>query len=333
MEVNVKVSIIVAAYNIENYIDKCIESLVNQTLEDIEIIIVNDGSTDGTLKKINKKASEEKRIIVINQENQGVMSARDTGVKHASGKYLLLVDGDDWLAEDCVEKLYYKAIQDNSDIICYKFIWIDEDNKEIKSHLMGGFITFDKKKDNEFLKSSILLEIAPSLWSKLIRRDFIVKNNINFNNGLRYAEDLALSCELGMYMPKVSMLNEHLYYYYQRNGSVTKSICKNAEYIDNSIMKIKDNLEKNKLYDEFEKEFEYLCFTQNYIQVFKIITNFKMKNSKVLYERWKKYKIRLYDNAFIKRKLKMENRGYRLAINIVNINYYIGKFYYFLRRL
>ena len=73
MEVNVKVSIIVAAYNIENYIDRCIESLVNQTLEDIEIIIVNDGSTDGTLKKINKKASEEKRIIVINQENQGVM--------------------------------------------------------------------------------------------------------------------------------------------------------------------------------------------------------------------------------------------------------------------
>ena len=98
-------------------------------------------------------------------------------------------------------------------------------------------------------------------------------------------------------------------------------------------MKIKDNLEKNKLYDEFEKEFEYLCFTQNYIQVFKIITDFKMKNSKILYERWKKYKIRLYDNAVIKRKLNMENRGYRLAINIVNINYYIGKFYYFLRKL
>src|SRR5690625_3095089 len=99
-----KVSLIVAAYNIEKYIKKCLQSLINQTLLNIEIIVVNDGSTDNTLKEINRMEEVDDRIKIINQTNKGVMRAREVGFERAKGEYLLFVDGDDWLAENRSEE-------------------------------------------------------------------------------------------------------------------------------------------------------------------------------------------------------------------------------------
>lgn len=327
-----KVSVIVAAYNVENYIKKCIKSLITQTLTDIEIIIVNDGSKDNTLNLIYEFAKNDNRILVINQENKGVMNARANGYNKATGEYVLFVDGDDWLKKDALEKLYKTAKYNNSDIVCYKFIYIDEEENQRKSHLIGDFITFNQIENEEFLKMIMLFKIIPSIWSKFIRREFITEHNINIDNNLRYAEDVALSCELGIHKPKVSMLNEHLYYYFQRSNSVTKKIDNRILDINKAVKYIKTILEVEKIYIRFKEEFEYLCFLQNYFEMMRVITDFNNKYSKELYVNWKNYNIKISKNNFITDKLNKQSKGYKILLIILNSNYLLGKIYYKIRR-
>lgn len=328
-----KVSIIVAAYNIEEYIDRCIESLKNQTFKDIEIIIINDGSTDNTLEKIKNEIKNDNRILLINQKNKGLMTARWNGYKKATGDYILFVDGDDWLRKDAIEKLSNKAIKDNSDIICYKFIYIDDNGIERKSHINNDFITFDIIKNNEFLKGIMKSTIIPSAWSKFISKAFIDKNNIELDNDLKYAEDIMMSALIGMYNPKVSMLNEYLYYYYQRVGSITKSLDDRILDIEKSVRLVGNELMKRDLYDELREEYEYLSFLQNYFNRLNIILKFDNKYSKLIYNNWKRYNINIYNNRYINKKVSKQGIGYRIIIMLLNYNYNLGKFYFRLRNL
>ena len=110
-----KVSVVVIAYNIEKYIEKCLKSITDQTFENIEIIVVNDGSIDRTIEIINNESKKDMRIKLVNQNNQGISSSRYNGYKIATGEYVLFVDGDDWLDIDAIEKLYGCA---------KKMIWI-----------------------------------------------------------------------------------------------------------------------------------------------------------------------------------------------------------------
>lgn len=129
----IKISVIVPAYNIEQYIERCLISIKNQTLDDIEIIVVNDGSIDNTLSKIKKCSSGDNRIKIINKKNQGSIEARKSGLKEATGKYILFVDGDDWLEKDALNILYKKAEEDLADIVIYNaFDVYDNINKEKK---------------------------------------------------------------------------------------------------------------------------------------------------------------------------------------------------------
>ena len=115
-EAQVKVSIIVPAYNLEDYIEPCLDSLVNQTLKEIEIIVINDGSTDSTQEKIEKFAQQDSRIIPLVLENGGVSNARNQGLNIAKGEYIGFVDGDDWVDNDFFEKLYHSAKNNAADI-------------------------------------------------------------------------------------------------------------------------------------------------------------------------------------------------------------------------
>lgn len=125
-----KVSVIVAAYNIDKYIGRCLESLVNQTLKDIEIIIVNDGSTDQTRLIIEKRLNTDRRIILINQENKGSIEARKSGLNISKGEYILFVDGDDWLESNALEIMYNNALINESDILLYNAYKVDANGKK-----------------------------------------------------------------------------------------------------------------------------------------------------------------------------------------------------------
>ena len=106
-----KISIIVPVYNNYNFLDKCLDSIINQTYKNIEIILINDGSTDNSLKKLKKYAKVDSRIILINKKNEGVSKARNDGIKISTGKYITFVDSDDYLECDAIEKIYIALIK------------------------------------------------------------------------------------------------------------------------------------------------------------------------------------------------------------------------------
>ena len=126
-----KISVILSAYNEEKFIAKAIESLINQTLEDIEIIIINDGSSDNTLNIINEYGERDSRIVIIDQENIGLGASRNKGMKIASGEYVTFLDGDDWFREDAFEISYREAKAKDTDITMYQMINYDDETGRI----------------------------------------------------------------------------------------------------------------------------------------------------------------------------------------------------------
>ena len=134
-----KVSVIVAVYNIENYIERCVKSIINQSFRDIEIIVVNDGSSDGTIEKLNSLKNADSRIKIINKENEGVIEARKTGLKLSQGDYVLFIDGDDWIDLNTIKLLKEIALEGNYDIVCYNGKWVYD-------NYIKEFDVFNKKK-------------------------------------------------------------------------------------------------------------------------------------------------------------------------------------------
>ena len=165
---NIKISIIIPVYNIERYIGKCLESLIKQTYNNIEIIVINDGSTDQSLNVIEKYCENDLRIELINQENQGVNEARKNGYLHSSGDYLLFVDGDDWLEIDAIDKLVDIAIKHNPDIILFDIIRV---NNEKKVPLVFNYLDTSQNEIN-LLEKLFLYDIHPSIWFKTVKKSF-----------------------------------------------------------------------------------------------------------------------------------------------------------------
>ena len=206
---SVSVSIIVAAYNIEDYIERCINSVINQSFSDIEIIVVNDGSTDSTLEKLNKLKNYDKRIKIINKENEGLIEARKTGFKNSVGDYLLFIDGDDFLELNAINDAYLYASRYSFDIVCFNSFKAYDEYK----------IQFDTFYNEEIVASEpltalLLDKILPAIWATMIKREFIIKNQIKFPSNISYGEDLATVANWFMHNPKIGLLNKNLYNYY-----------------------------------------------------------------------------------------------------------------------
>ena len=146
-----KVSVIIAAYNVEMYIDRCLDSVVHQTLKDIEIIVVNDGSNDKTLGKILNYANKEKTIRIIDKKNEGLIEARKSGLEVANGEFLMFVDADDWIDIRACEKLYKKSSKLDLDILCYGLYHAFDDHLELKN-----IYDFKLAKGEEYLKLVLL---------------------------------------------------------------------------------------------------------------------------------------------------------------------------------
>ncbi len=147
-----KVSIIVPVYNVEKYLKRCLDSLISQTLKDIEIICVNDGSKDNSDKILEEYARKDSRIIIINQENQGISVARNNGMDIAKGKYVGFVDSDDWVDSDFFEKLYNAAEKNNAQMAVCSIIRLNEYRSKKYLTLKNETVTEDFK-ENIFKRS------------------------------------------------------------------------------------------------------------------------------------------------------------------------------------
>lgn len=241
------VSVIVPVYNVEKYIEKCLKSLVEQTLKNIEIIIVNDGSTDNSKKIISKFAEKYSNIKYYEKTNGGLSSARNYGIKYANGEYVAFLDSDDYVEKNLYELMYKKALQENSDMVECDFIWeYYGKNGEIVKRKK------DKRKKfktlNQYVKNARVVA-----WNKLIKKQIIDDFNIRFPEGLIY-EDIEFFYKLFPHLNKISYVNTYGIHYVQRNGSILNS---NPEKIGD-IFKILDNVIKYyRDLDIYENEMKY----------------------------------------------------------------------------
>lgn len=241
----VKVSIIVPAYNVEKYIEKCLESLVNQTLKEIEIIVVNDGSTDNTKKEIEKfLAKHPGKIKYLEKENGGLSDARNYGMPHAQGKYIGFVDSDDYVEKDMFEEMYKKAEEEQSDMVECDFIWEYPDKQRIDT----GKI-YNGQKD-------ALMYARVVAWNKLIKRETLEKANIKFPKGLRY-EDTEFFYKLLPSLNKISFVKKPMVHYVQRNNSIANTQNERVKEIFEIWENIFKFYKESNLFEEYKEELEY----------------------------------------------------------------------------
>lgn len=241
-----KVTIIVPIYNVEKYLKKCIESLVNQTLQEIEIILVNDGSTDSSAeiaKEYQKRF--EKKIIYLEKENGGLSDARNFAISFAKGEYIAFLDSDDYVEKDTYENMYKIAKKENSDMVECDFYWEYPNKVKIDT----GEIYYSKKE--------MLEKVRVIAWNKLIRREIVQKRKIEFPKGYRY-EDVEFTYKLIPYLDKVSFLKEPCIHYVQRENSISNSQNEKTKEIFYVLNNVIEFYRENNLYDKYEEQLEYI---------------------------------------------------------------------------
>ncbi len=214
---HIKVSIIVPVYNVEKYLKKCLDTIIKQSLKDIEIICVNDGSTDKSREILTKYAKKDSRIVILDKENGGLSSARNAGMKIAKGEYLGFVDSDDWVDKKMFEKLYKNAKEYDSQMsICAVHKYDDTTKKIVDDddyYTLGYFDkSFDGRAFNHFDTVDFMLDVCVMAWNKIYKRSFIEENQIFFPDGLIF-EDGPFFYTAYFKMDRVSLIRDFLYYY------------------------------------------------------------------------------------------------------------------------
>ena len=181
-----KISVIIPVYNVEKYLRRCLDSIINQTYKNLEIICIDDGSPDNSINVLIEYSNRDNRILIKRQKNMGLSEARNTGIKISTGKYLIFVDSDDWLPLDAIELLCKKIEKENSDVVIGGRITISDSKKE-------NFIPTAKDINftfEEYLEYSMKKkEFRAVAWGKLYKKEIIEKNQLEFPKGLLY-EDL-----------------------------------------------------------------------------------------------------------------------------------------------
>lgn len=223
------ISIIVPVYNIESYLRKCLDSIREQAYQNLEIILIDDGSTDNSGKICDEYREKDSRIVVIHQKNQGALSARNTGIEHASGQYIGFVDGDDWLSGQMYQDLYRSLkIQDAEMAVCKKNIY--DDNTKIcfaeSDILAEGYYAECRHADilQNLLGCQTGMGVSLNLYDKLFSRRLILQNYKKVDLRLRYFEDMALALFCMMQADGIVISNQPHYFYRQRKGSLCHSI-------------------------------------------------------------------------------------------------------------
>ena len=207
------VSVSVPVYNAEKYLRQCLDSLVNQTLHDIEIVIVNDGSTDSSESICQEYAARDSRIVLVNKENGGSASARQTALDASRGVFFCSCDADDWVEPDMYEKMYQKAIETDADIVMCDYYCEYPDGKLVLSHYD---LIPAKRKD---LLDDALNGIFPcQLWNKLFKRDIFNRLALSFEPGIDLGEDFLLMMKFFRFKISVEIVSAPLYHYRREIG-------------------------------------------------------------------------------------------------------------------
>ena len=243
-----KVSIIVPIYNSEKYLINCLDSLVNQTLDNIEIILINDGSTDDSINIIKKYAKKYSNIVYFDKKNEGIGVSRNFGIEKSKGKYIAFVDSDDYVSINFAKNMYDFCENNNLDMAVCDYYRINEITHEKDIFEIEDFEITDLESNK-----ALIYKLNHSPWNKLYKRELFLKNNIYFPTDLKY-EDAAVVIPLLKYASKIGKFNEPLNYYIIHNNSETTVMDKRVFDIF-KILDIVNNYYKD---SKYKKYLEYL---------------------------------------------------------------------------
>ena len=254
-------------YNCEEYIEESLDSILNQSFKDIEVIAIDDGSSDNTLSILKQMESSDSRISLYSQDNQGASIARNNGMEKASGDYIYFFDADDYLLEDALEKTYINAVKNDSDIVLFKYDQYRDDKflehidldieKEFPNEDFNDF-TFNAY---DFRKRAFKGPFAP--WYKLYKREFLLsKDYFKFPANLNH-NDVPFHVKTILKASRISFVPEYLYRYRTDNpNSISNRRLKKYKDIFSIIDIIEDFLKDEGLFEEFKKEFDYFVINR-----------------------------------------------------------------------
>ena len=292
------ISIIIPIYNVEKYLEKCLDSILNQTYKNLEIILIDDGSTDNSPNICNSYCEKDKRIKIIHKNNEGVSSARNKGIELSKGKYIVFIDSDDYVSNEHIEVLYDCIISNNVDLVISNLIDISEDGIILNNEEKESFLMNKDQCLKELLSEDNFYHLC---CGNIYRKDLLEK--IRFNCKYRIAEDLDF---LYRYIKQISsayFLSKNTYYYLKREGSATNSIysekwndeLKICNFIISEMVELENNFHK------YAKR-KYIRLNINQAYRFKLNKN----QTKILKNNIKIYKNEMFNSKlFDKEKLKI----------------------------
>lgn len=318
-----KVSVIIPAYNVENYIEKTLKSLTLQTFKDFEVIIVNDGSTDNTenqVKSILRNADFPWKLL--KQHNQGVSVARNNGLIEANGEYVCFLDGDDYYDAFFLEKMYNKAKESNYDMVVCNYIKVTENEKILsKSALLDE--AFGKPLNGkEFLRLTLQNDLTPWIGIFICKKQLLNDHNLIFTKKCTYGEDQEFWIKVLFHSRLVISIPEILVFYVQRKNSATKETTTKEFHYIGAMKRVLRYLEKNGDDDELIFLMKYKKIPQAY---FYLLTKFsKSKNPE-----HKKILLKVIKNPKVKRiLLNYKPKSWKEKLKLKTLIYFPRLFYF-----
>lgn len=303
---NPKVSVIIPIYNVEKYLKESLESVINQSLKEIEIICIDNKSEDKSLNILKEYAKKDNRIIVYeNEENLKQGLARNFGITQAKGEYIFFVDGDDYIKTDCIEKMYNKAKKDDTDITICCWVLYDDKTKKINDKHGYALLKQIPEEYNEKtfnwrdIKNSIFWQSSVP-WDKIYKRKFLIDKDVKFPSGV-FFEDNVFVYDAFFKSSKISILRESLIFYrMNRIGAVTNTRDKTFFDYLKIFNLIGDNLKKINLYDEMK----YLYLDYKVITLIwwykKIKLRYKKQFYKMIREDFKNIEIKEEEKEYLR---------------------------------
>lgn len=267
------VSIIVPVYNVEQYVSRCINSILNQSYQNLEIILINDGSTDGTLAILRHFEKTDLRIKVIDQTNFGVSSARNHGIEKAMGDYIMFVDGDDWIDTDMIFSLLQLIDGYKADIACSSFVF-DSITLSKKRYVNSNFSSYELKGEEALVHYLRGNHLWASVCSRLYAASFIKKHNFRFDTNMFIGEDGYFSLQVMSKASNIVICACPFYHILVRPSSVTRSCSFDKDEVSDFY---KEYLIKENLWTKFENEYKVWYVRARSSDIFRVAlrTNYR----------------------------------------------------------
>lgn len=312
-----EISVIVPVYNVEKYVEKCLRSILAQTFTDLEVLVVIDGSTDQSEAVCRRLSQEDARLRVINQENQGQGGARNTGISQAKGEWLMLVDSDDWIEPEALERSLAAGKKHNADMVIFNYQTVDPQGRVLQVFQEP----FPKDTPLSPARHKDVLFAAPCPWGKLYKTELFRRTGVRYPTRVWY-EDLRATPKLIAASERVVFLDYTGSDYFLRDGSTmfNGNIERNAEILP-ALEDLTGWFREKGLYEAYQEELCYLAVYHAYLAASVRVIRIDRK-SRALLERFRRFTAEAFPQYKRNKYLSRLSRSQRLVFRLLEKKQY-----------